>query len=126
MTPECAFEPDSIAVRCIECGKPTGLVGTCQEVDFCASCKAEFIEGAMHDGSTRTAAEARFSAMLIGMIEGSHYKAKYAPRRVLHIAVAGGTACRARGGPHPMTNNPSESNCKRCLARAAKIGGDAS
>lgn len=122
MTPECSFEPDAVAVRCIECEKPTGLMGTCTDVDYCASCKEEFIQGAIYDGSTRTQAEARFSAMLIGMIEGSHYKAKYAPRRVMHISINGQPACAARGGPHPMTENPNESNCKRCLIKMKAKG----
>jgi hypothetical protein len=123
MSSECKFEPDAIAVRCVECEKPTGLMGTCSEIDFCASCKERLIEGAIYDGSTRREAEARFSAMLIGMIEGSLYKAKYARHRVMHFSVNNKPACSARGGPHPMTTNPSESNCKKCLARIAKGGG---
>lgn len=116
---ECAFEPDSIEIRCVECGKPTGVTGTCQEINFCASCKEDFIQGAMHDGATRTAAEARFSALLISMIEGAPYNAKYAPRRVLHLSVNGKPACGVKGGPHPTTERAAESNCKRCIIKYA-------
>lgn len=114
---ECAFEPDAVPVLCVECEKPTGLMGTCRDVDYCASCKEEFIQGAIYDGATRAAAEKRFSAMIISMIEGAGYKAKYATRRVLHVSVGGKPACSARGGPHPLTTNPNESNCKRCLRK---------
>jgi hypothetical protein len=120
MTPDCAFEPDAVEVRCVECDRPTGLMGTCQDIDFCASCREEYVQGIMHDGSTRAEAEVDFSAMLISLIERAPYKAKYAHRRVLHIAVDGKPACAAKGGPHPMTTDPHESNCKRCLAWAAK------
>lgn len=118
MALDCAFEPDAVDVRCVECEKPTGLVGTCQEIDFCASCKEDFIQGAMHDRSTRTEAEAEFSAMLISMIEGAPFKAKYAKHRALHFSIDGKPACGAKGGPHPLTHNKNETNCKRCLRRA--------
>jgi hypothetical protein len=112
---ECAFEPESTEIRCVECNKPTGKMGTCQEVDFCSSCRDEFIQGSMYDGATRVEAEARFSAMLVSMIEGTPYRAKYARQRVMHISIDNKPACHARGGPHPLTTNPSDSNCKRCL-----------
>lgn len=105
MSTDCKFEPDATVVGCVECGKPTGLIDTCEEVDFCAPCKEDLIEGAMYDGSTRAEAEARFSAMLIGMIEGGSYKAKYARHRVMHVSIDNKPACSARGGPHPMTMN---------------------
>jgi hypothetical protein len=117
---ECAFEPESTEIRCVECGKPTGEMGTCTDLDFCASCKEEFIQGAMYDGATRAQAESRFSAMLISLIEGAPFKAKYVKSRALHIAIDGQPACSAKGGPHPLTTNPNESNCKRCLAKTAK------
>jgi hypothetical protein len=112
---ECAFEPESTEIRCVDCDKPTGVMGTCQDVGFCASCKQEFIDGALADGASRTEAERRYSEMLIGMIEGKGYHAKYARKRVLHFSVGGKPACRAKGGPHPLTTNRNESNCKRCL-----------
>ena len=115
MIGECAFEPDATPILCVECEKPTGLTGTCQDVDFCASCKQELIDGAMADGASRQEAERRYSAMLIGMIEGRPYKIKYVTRRVMHLRVEGRPACGIKGGPHPMTANPNESNCKRCL-----------
>jgi len=112
---ECAFEPESTEIRCVECGKPTGKMGTCHEVDFCSSCRDEFIEGLTHDSSTRVEAEARFSEMLVSMIEDAPYRAKYARHRVLHISVDNKPACHARGGPHPLTTIRDDSNCKRCL-----------
>lgn len=115
---ECAFEPESAEIRCVECDKPTGEIGTCRDIGFCGECREKFIQGSMHDGATRKKAEAEFSAMMIGMIEGSPYKAKYAPRRVLHLSVNGSPACGVKGGPHPMTENKNEVNCKRCLAKA--------
>jgi hypothetical protein len=72
MKPDCVFEPDSVAVRCIDCGKPTGLTGTCKETDFCSSCKEDFIQSAMKAGPTRSEAEAKFSALLVSLIEGTH------------------------------------------------------
>lgn len=117
---ECAFEPDAIDVRCIECEKPTGLMGTCRDINFCTSCREAFIQGYTYGGSTRVEAEAEFSAMLISMIEGAPYKAKYTPHRVLHFSIDGKPACSARGGPHPMTANSNESNCKRCIAQISK------
>jgi hypothetical protein len=116
---ECAFEPDATPVLCADCEKPTGLMGTCTDIDFCATCKEGFIESAMYDsGVTRDEAGRRYSAMLIGLIEGRSYKAKYARRRrVLHFSVDDHPVCGARGGPHPMTTNRDESNCKRCLAK---------
>jgi hypothetical protein len=118
---DCAFEPDAVEVRCVECEKRTGLMGTCTDLDFCASCKEEFIQGAMHDsGATRAQAESQFSAMLISLIEGAPFKAKYVKSRALHIAIDGQPACGAKGGPHPLTTNPNESNCKRCLTKTAK------
>lgn len=119
MKPDCAFEPDAVEVRCVECERPTGLAGTCQEIDFCSSCREDFISGAVHDGMTRAQAEAEFSAMLISMIEDAPYKAKYVTKRVLHVAADGKPLCGARGGPHPLTTNPNDSNCKRCLKKSA-------
>lgn len=112
---ECAFEPESTEIRCIECGKLTGIMGTCADVGFCAHCREQFIQGCMEDGTARTKAEVRFSEMVIGMIEGAGYKAKYVPRRVLHLSVDGRPACGIKGGPHPLTENKNEANCKRCV-----------
>lgn len=112
---ECAFEPESSEIRCVECDKPTGVMGTCRDIGFCMDCREGFIQEAVYDGATRKQAEARFSAMVISMIEGSPYKAKYAPRRVLHLSVDGRPACGVKGGPHPMSGNKNEVNCKRCL-----------
>jgi hypothetical protein len=117
-SPDCAFEPDAVEVRCVECQKTTGLSGTCNDIDFCASCKEDYILSSEAHGSNRTQAEAEFSALLITLIEGAPYKAKYAHRRVLHIESSGNPLCGARGGPHPLTINAAESNCKRCLAKA--------
>lgn len=105
---ECAFEPDATEIRCAECGGPTYESGTCQDIGFCAKCRAMWID---------IIGEQEFSEMVIGMIEGEHYRAKYAPRRVLHLAFNGRTACNAAGGPHPTTANKTEVNCKRCLAK---------
>lgn len=119
MKPDCAFEPDAAEIRCVECEKLTGLTGTCEDVGFCADCKEDFIQGAMHEGGTRAQAEAAFSATLVSLIEGAPFKTKFIPRRVLHVAVDGKPLCGAKGGPHPLTNNQNESNCKRCLKRLA-------
>jgi hypothetical protein len=56
--------------------------------------------------------------MVITMIEGKSYNAKYTRKRVLHLSVDGKPACGARGGPHPLTSNRDESNCKRCVRKA--------
>lgn len=116
---ECAFEPESAEIQCVECEKPTGLMGTCADVNFCNSCREEFIQEYMANGTTRPKAEARFSAMMISMIEDAPYKAEYARRRVLHLSSGASPACGVKGGPHPMTENKNEANCKRCVAKAA-------
>jgi hypothetical protein len=105
---ECAFEPESAEICCVDCGKPTGVMGTCQDIGFCADCRASY-------ESEESIGKAGFSKMLISMIEGKSYNAKYARKRVLHVSVDGKPACNTRGGPHPLTTNRNESNCKRCL-----------
>lgn len=106
---ECAFEPDSVEILCIDCGKPTGITGTCEDVGFCQPCRDTYIAA----GITET----EFSEMLISLIEDQGYKAKFHPHRVLHISLDGKPACGIQGGPHPLTTNTNESNCKRCLQR---------
>ena len=105
---ECAFEPESAEIRCVDCDKPTGVMGTCRDVGFCEDCRARY-------ESSDSIGKAGFSEMLISMIEGEGYQAKYAPKRVLHFSVEGKPACNAGGGPHPLTTSRDESNCKRCL-----------
>lgn len=105
---ECAFEPESTEIRCVDCEKPTGVMGTCQDVGFCADCRASYVA---------QLGETEFSEMLITMIEGHGYKAKYQKRRVLHLSANGEPACGAKGGPHPLTENKAESNCKRCVSK---------
>lgn len=113
---ECAFEPDSIEVRCVECGKPTGTLGTCADIDFCAKCREDYVDVCMAEGMSVKAANVRLSEMLITMIEGQGYKSKYKPKRVLHLSVNDNPACGVQGGPHPLTTNINEANCKRCLS----------
>jgi hypothetical protein len=119
---ECAFEPEVVEVLCADCEKPTGLMGTCNDLNFCASCKTDFIDVAVAVGATQAQAEAEYSEMLITLIEGAPYKAKYAPRRVMHFEVNGQPACGIKGGPHPMTTNRNETNCKRCAVKLAQGG----
>ena len=119
---ECAFEPESTEIRCVECEKPTGEMGTCRDVGFCAECRESYIAAGMAHGLSRTASETDFSEMLITMIEGRGYKAKYKTRRVLHLSVDGKPLCSVKGGPHPLTTNRDETNCKRCLAKAVVDG----
>lgn len=108
---ECAFEPESTEIRCDQCEKPTGVMGTCQDIGFCVECRADYVA---------VIGEKRFSEMLITMIEGKSYSTKYARKRVLHFSVDGKPACKARGGPHPLTTNQNDSNCKRCLRAIQK------
>lgn len=117
---ECAFEPESTEIRCVECEKPTGVMATCRDIGFCAECRDMYVDAGVQHGLTRQASEADFSAMLVSMIEGSGYKAKYARRRVLHLSVDGYPACGVKGGPHPMTQNKNEVNCKRCVAHTKR------
>ena len=112
---ECAFEPESTEIRCVECGQPTGVMGTCQDVGFCQHCRQEFIDAFVAEGFSRKEGGPRFSEMLVTMIEGQGYKARYAKSRVLHLSIDGTPACRAKGGPHPLTENKNEVNCKRCV-----------
>lgn len=120
MTNECAFEPDIVEIHCVQCGRPTGETGTCRDVGFCAACRRKYVDALVARGVSLQAAKADFSAMLIGMIEGRHYKVKFVPQRVLHIASDGKPLCGAKGGPHPLTTNRDESSCKRCMKRGAK------
>lgn len=110
---ECAFEPESMEIRCVDCEKPTGVMGTCQDVGFCAECRAGYTD----DDSI---GEVGFSEMLISMIEHQSYNAKYKPRRVLHLSIDGKPVCGAKGGPHPLTVNRDEANCKRCVMKSVK------
>jgi hypothetical protein len=107
---ECAFEPESAEIRCVDCGKPTGEIGTCQDVGFCTGCRAAYVA---------QIGEAGFSEMLITMIEGRGYNSRYKPRRVLHLSVNSSPACGIKGGPHPVTANNNEVNCKRCITKGA-------
>jgi hypothetical protein len=107
---ECAFEPDSVEIRCVDCDKPTGVMGTCRDVGFCTECRIAY-------ETCDTVDKVGFSEMLISMIEGKHFNAKYARKRVLHLSVDSKPACGAKGGPHPLTSNKDESNCKRCVKK---------
>lgn len=120
MSGECAFEPDITEIHCVECGKGTGQTGTCKDVGFCVACREGFITSHVAVGHTRREGETSFSEMLITMIEGRGYNSKFMPQRVLHVASDGKPLCGAKGGPHPITANCDESNCKRCLRRGAK------
>jgi hypothetical protein len=68
---ECAFEPESTEIRCTDCDKPTGVMGTCRDVGFCAECRARY-------ESSDSIGKAGFSEMLISMIEGEGYHADVA------------------------------------------------
>lgn len=120
---ECAFEPDITEILCVECGKGTGQTGTCRDAGFCAACREEFIESGIAAGHTRQESERSFSEMLITMIEGRGYNSKFKPQRVLHLSRHGSPYCGIKGGPHPMTDNANESNCKRCLKSLMSTGG---
>jgi hypothetical protein len=109
---ECAFEPDSVEIRCVDCDKPTGVMGTCRDVDLCSECRASYVKAGF--------SKAEVSELLITMIEGRGYRAKFAHRRVLHLAIDGYPACGIKDGPHPMTTNRNETNCKRCVTKAAR------
>jgi ribosomal protein S27E len=107
---ECAFEPDSFEVRCMDCDRRTGVVGTCKDVALCPACRAGYIAAGF--------SELEVSEMIITLIEGRGYKTKYVRKRVLHLSINGKTVCGAKGGPHPLTTHRNESNRKRCLAKA--------
>ena len=113
---ECAFEPDIVQIPCVECGKGTGQTGTCKDVGFCVTCREEFISAGVEAGRTRKESETSFSEMLVTMIEGRGYRSKFKPQqRVLHLSRHGSPFCGIKGGPHPLTANADEANCKRCL-----------
>jgi hypothetical protein len=119
---ECAFEPDMTEIRCVECNRTTGRMGTCRDVDFCAACREEFITSGVSVGFTRKEAEVSFSEMLIAMIEGRGYNSKFKPQRVMHLSRHGSPYCGIKGGPHPLTEDVNQSNCKRCLKVVASEG----
>jgi hypothetical protein len=109
---ECAFEPESTEIRCVDCDKPTGVMGTCRDIGFCAECRASYVG---------EYGEIGYSEMLITMIEGENYNAKYKPRRVLHLSVNDKPLCGVKGGPHPLTTNRNEANCKRCVTKSGGV-----
>lgn len=110
---ECAFEPHSAEIRCERCGNGTGVMGTCQDLDYCDSCREYLI--AEHGAQ-------KFSEIRISLIEGREFKAKYmTSKHVIHFSIDGNPLCGQRGGPHPGTSNPDDVTCKRCAAKLLKM-----
>lgn len=108
MSNQCAFEPDSVEITCFECDKPiVGTSGTCTDKGLCPACRTAYLDAGL--------SEQDVSAMLISVIEGEPFNAKYIRHRVLHFNDGTGVACHASGGPHPVTDDRNATNCKRCL-----------
>lgn len=111
MDAECRFEPDALPILCVDCEKPTGEMGTCDDQGLCAACRQEYIAVGV--------SEVKVSRMMIGLVSGEHgYKPQ---RRVLHFDNGSGPVCHARGGPHPVTVNRNETNCKRCVRKLEEV-----
>lgn len=109
MTEECRFEPDATPIICLDCDKPTGEMGTCDDHGVCAACRQKYLDA----GRTKD----EVATMMIGVVSGEFgYRPK---KRVLHFKIESGTACHARGGPHPVTDNRNETNCKKCVRALA-------
>lgn len=111
MSQECKFEPDALPILCVDCDKPTGEMGTCDDHGVCAECRQLYLDAGI--------SEKEVAGMMIGVVSGEYgYKPQ---RRVLHFNAGNGPVCHARGGPHPMTQNRNETNCKRCLSKLPEM-----
>jgi hypothetical protein len=102
---ECKFELSEI--RCVECGKPTGDIGTCDDRAYCSECRTIF---------EKLKGKNAFARYVVRLIE----REKYHPKsRVLHFDSGSNLPlCAARGGPHPLSKNINEVNCKKCLRKS--------
>lgn len=111
MERECRFEPDALPILCVDCEKPTGQMGTCDDRDICASCRQEYRDVGI--------SEAEIAALAIGVISGQEFGWK-PTKRVLHFDSGSGPICNVRGGPHPVTVDRNETNCKKCVRKLAE------
>jgi Zn finger protein HypA/HybF involved in hydrogenase expression len=106
--PECHFELKEL--RCDECGAPTGEQGTCEDIAYCARCRAEWADITGRDNVA--------GQWTVQSIEGH----KFRPRaRAVHFSSNGKTLC-GRKGSHPVSAERDEVTCKRCLSTASTIG----
>lgn len=102
---ECRFEPEGFPILCIDCEKPTGEMGTCDDKGICPVCRQKYLDADF--------TEAEVAVMVIGVVSDEW---GYKPRnRVLHYDNGSGPVCHARGGPHPVTDQRNETNCKKCV-----------
>lgn len=109
MSAECRFEPG--LARCTECGAPTDEPGTCEDFAYCWKCRKALVDIMGEEEGERI-----YGSYVLTAIEGHEYKPKH---RVLHFNNGGGPVCHARGGPHPVTDNRNETNCKKCVQAIA-------
>lgn len=111
MTQECKFEPDALPILCIDCDKPTGETGTCDDHGICNDCRQKYLDAGINERDV--------SIMMIGVVSGEYgWKPQ---KRVLHFDNGTGPVCNARGGPHPVTVNRNETNCKRCVRKLTEV-----
>jgi hypothetical protein len=104
---ECRFELQEL--RCADCLKPTGNQGTCEDVDFCPDCRAEY-DAANVPGTS--------SQVIVRLIEGH----KYLPKpRAVHLSSNGKTLC-GMSGNHNTTAEVEDVTCKRCSHASSVIG----
>lgn len=106
---ECQYEPDATEILCTECDKPTGERGTCTDRGLCQSCRKDF---------EYLVGEEEVAELVIAQASGEHY---YKPiRRAMHLRRGDGQPiCREFANKQPVTTNPAEVSCKRCLKLAA-------
>jgi hypothetical protein len=102
---ECAFEPGFAS--CAECGRSTDELGTCKDFALCYHCKRELVENMGDDEANRI-----YRSYILTSVDGHDHKP---PHRVLHYDNGSGPVCHPRGGPHPVTVNRNETNCKKCV-----------
>lgn len=105
---ECRFEPGVVPLRCDNCNRNIpGTVGTCEDRDLCPACEQMMLAGTW---TTKEIAVYRFHL-------AAGFDTKMFPtNRKLHFGLVN-PLCATRGGPHPLTENIDEVNCKRCLRR---------
>lgn len=112
MQEECRFEPG--LAPCAECGGPTDEPGTCEDYALCWRHKKELTENVGNEPEAKDL----YGRYILASVEGnSNYRP---PHRVLHYDAGSGPVCHARGGPHPVTDQRNETNCKKCVRKIAE------
>jgi hypothetical protein len=104
---ECRFELKDL--RCANCNRLTGNLGTCDDVDLCAKCRRDYDEANHPNASAK---------LIVKLIEGHKF---HPVIRAVHLSSNGQTLC-GRKGNHNTTAEAEDVTCKRCKQAASTIG----